>query len=166
MLKAPPITPVTTTDRVSRYTQNVSANHRNELVTPLTRELASSWRNVRSASAGRTDVAGPSRQPTPSSGVEVKRDRRTARFGPDPGRPCDQDPDQEDRFPVVVAAFERGERVPVVVTIDGGYQFRNTIAPTGGQFLISFNAESITGAKTEATRAKRVAKVVDALRAR
>ena len=42
----------------------------------------------------------------------------------------------------VVAAFERGKRVPVVVTIDGGYQYRNTIASMGGQFLISFNAET------------------------
>ena len=129
--------------------------------------------------------------------------------------------------PDVVAAFERGKRVPVVVTIDGGYQYRNTIASMGGQFLISFNAEtraatgrgagddvevrldvddaprvvevpddlgaalaaelardatakaawdklsfshqrahaeSIIGAKTEATRAKRVAKVLEALR--
>jgi hypothetical protein len=126
--------------------------------------------------------------------------------------------------PDVVAAFERGKRVPVVVTIDGGYQYRNTIASMGGQFLISFNAatrqatgrgagddvevrldvddaprvvevpaelaaelqrdgaakaaweklsfshqrahaESITGAKADATRAKRVAKVLEALRA-
>ena len=123
----------------------------------------------------------------------------------------------------VVEAFGRGKRVPVVVTIDGGYQYRNTIASMGGQFLISFNAEtrkqtgngagdevevrldvddaprvvevpaelaaafkgdktakaawgqlsfshqrahaeSITGAKAEATRAKRVAKVLAALR--
>src|SRR6476619_7927776 len=42
----------------------------------------------------------------------------------------------------VVAAFERGKRVPVVVTIDGGYQYRNTIASMGGQFLISFNADT------------------------
>jgi hypothetical protein len=42
----------------------------------------------------------------------------------------------------VVAAFERGKRVPVVVTIDGGYQYRNTIASMGGRFLISFNAET------------------------
>jgi hypothetical protein len=40
----------------------------------------------------------------------------------------------------VVLAFGRGKRVPVVVTIDGGYQYRNTIASMGGQFLISFNA--------------------------
>jgi hypothetical protein len=42
----------------------------------------------------------------------------------------------------VVAAFDRGKRVPVVVTIDGGYQYRNTIASMGGQFLVSFNAET------------------------
>jgi uncharacterized protein DUF1905/bacteriocin resistance YdeI/OmpD-like protein len=42
----------------------------------------------------------------------------------------------------VVAAFARGKRVPVVVTIDGGYAYRNTIASMGGQFLISFNAET------------------------
>lgn len=42
----------------------------------------------------------------------------------------------------VVAAFGRGKRVPVVVTIDGGYQYRNTIASMGGRFLISFNAET------------------------
>jgi hypothetical protein len=123
----------------------------------------------------------------------------------------------------VVAAFGRGKRVPVVVTIDGGYQYRNTIASMGGQFLLSFNAETrkntgrgagdevevrldlddaprvvevpddlaaelatdpaakaawdklsfshqrahaeaITGAKAPATRARRVAKVLEALR--
>ncbi len=47
----------------------------------------------------------------------------------------------------VVTAFGRGKRVPVVVTIDGDYQYRNTIASMGGRFLISFNAETrkITG---------------------
>ena len=124
----------------------------------------------------------------------------------------------------VLAAFERGKRVPVVVTVDGDYQYRNTIASMGGQFLISFNsqtraatgrgagdevevrldvddaprtievpaplaaeldrdgaarkawdalsyskqrghAESITSAKTDATRDSRVAKVLAALRA-
>jgi hypothetical protein len=124
----------------------------------------------------------------------------------------------------VVAAFDRGRRVPVVVTIDGGYQYRSTIASMNGRSLISFNAEtrkatgrgagdevdvrldvddaprvvevpddlaaelarddaakaawdelsysrqrahaeSITGAKAAATRAKRVAKVLAALRA-
>ena len=42
----------------------------------------------------------------------------------------------------VVAAFERGKRVPVTVTIDGDHQYRNTIASMGGKFLISFNAET------------------------
>jgi hypothetical protein len=42
----------------------------------------------------------------------------------------------------VVTAFGRGKRVPVVVTIDGGYQYRSTIASMGGRFLISFNAET------------------------
>jgi hypothetical protein len=40
----------------------------------------------------------------------------------------------------VVMAFGRGKRVPVVVTIDGGYRYRNTISSMGGRFLISFNA--------------------------
>jgi len=40
----------------------------------------------------------------------------------------------------VVAAFERGKRVPVTVTIDGDYSYPNTIASMGGRFLISFNA--------------------------
>ncbi|HWI42690.1 MAG TPA: YdeI/OmpD-associated family protein [Nocardioides sp.] len=42
----------------------------------------------------------------------------------------------------VVAAFDRGKRVPVVVTIDGGYSYANTISSMGGRFLISFNAET------------------------
>jgi len=42
----------------------------------------------------------------------------------------------------VVMAFGRGKRVPVVVTIDGDYQYRNTIASMGGQLLISYNAET------------------------
>lgn len=40
----------------------------------------------------------------------------------------------------VVTGFGRGKRVPVVVTIDGEYTYRNTIASMGGKFLISFNA--------------------------
>jgi hypothetical protein len=123
----------------------------------------------------------------------------------------------------VVTAFERGKRVPVIVTVDGGYRYRNTITSMGGRFLISFNAEtrkatgrgagdqvevrldvdeaprevevpedlatelasddgarsawealsygkqrahaeSVTGAKAADTRARRVAKVLDALR--
>jgi bifunctional DNA-binding transcriptional regulator/antitoxin component of YhaV-PrlF toxin-antitoxin module len=42
----------------------------------------------------------------------------------------------------VVAAFGRGKRVPVVVTIDGSYQYRNTISSMGGRLLLSFNAET------------------------
>lgn len=42
----------------------------------------------------------------------------------------------------VVAAFERGKRVPVVVTIDGGYSYRTTVASMGGRSLVSFNAET------------------------
>ncbi|NEE04486.1 YdeI/OmpD-associated family protein [Phytoactinopolyspora halotolerans] len=40
----------------------------------------------------------------------------------------------------VVLGFGRGKRVPVVVTIDGEYSYRNTISSMGGRFLISFNA--------------------------
>lgn len=123
----------------------------------------------------------------------------------------------------VVLGLGRGKRVPVVVTIDGGYTYRSTIASMGGRYLISFNAqtraatgrgagddvdvtlevddaprtvevpqalaaafaqdeaaatawaslsyskqrghaESVEGAKTEETRARRVQKVLDALR--
>lgn len=42
----------------------------------------------------------------------------------------------------VVAAFGRGRRVPVVVTIDGGFTYRNTVSSMGGRFLVSFNAET------------------------
>ncbi|GAA4428875.1 hypothetical protein GCM10023169_30510 [Georgenia halophila] len=122
----------------------------------------------------------------------------------------------------VVLGFGRGKRVPVVVTIDGGYSYRNTITSMGGRYMISFSsstraatgrgagdevevnlevddaprvvevpeplavafadnpsaaaawkalsyskqrqhAESITGAKTEETRTRRVEKVLAAL---
>lgn len=42
----------------------------------------------------------------------------------------------------IVESFGRGKRVPVVVTIDGGYSYRNTTAFMGGQYWISFNAET------------------------
>jgi hypothetical protein len=42
----------------------------------------------------------------------------------------------------VVVSFGRGKRVPVTVTIDGGYTYRNTIASMGGRYLISFNAQT------------------------
>lgn len=44
----------------------------------------------------------------------------------------------------IVTEFGRGKRVPVVVAIDGGYTYRTTIASMGGQFLISFNAQTRT----------------------
>lgn len=42
----------------------------------------------------------------------------------------------------IVLGFDRGKRVPVVVTIDGDYSYRSTIASMGGQYLISFNSET------------------------
>lgn len=42
----------------------------------------------------------------------------------------------------IVLGFDRGKRVPVVVTIDGGYSYRSTITSMGGQYLISFNSET------------------------
>ena len=42
----------------------------------------------------------------------------------------------------VVLGFNRGKRVPVVVTIDGDYSYRNTITSMGGRYLISFNVET------------------------
>ena len=41
-----------------------------------------------------------------------------------------------------VLSFNRGKRVPVVVTIDGGYTYRTTVGVMGGRYLISFNAET------------------------
>ena len=42
----------------------------------------------------------------------------------------------------VVLGFDRGKRVPVVVTIDGGYTYTTTIGVMGGRYLVSFNAET------------------------
>lgn len=42
----------------------------------------------------------------------------------------------------VVAGFNRGKRVPVVVTVDGQYTFTTTIGVRGGRFLVSFNADT------------------------
>lgn len=42
----------------------------------------------------------------------------------------------------VVLAFERGKRVPVIVTIEGGYTYKTTIGVMGGRYLVSFNAET------------------------
>jgi hypothetical protein len=40
----------------------------------------------------------------------------------------------------LVAALEPGKRPPVVMTVNG-YQYRSTIAPMGGRYLIPFSAE-------------------------
>lgn len=42
----------------------------------------------------------------------------------------------------VVLGFERGKRVPVIVTIDGDYIYKTTIGVMGGRYLVSFNAET------------------------
>lgn len=42
----------------------------------------------------------------------------------------------------VVLAFNRGKRVPVVVTIDDDYTYKTTIGVMGGRYLVSFNAET------------------------
>lgn len=42
----------------------------------------------------------------------------------------------------IVLGFDRGKRVPVVVTIDGDYTYTTTIGVMGGRYLISFNAET------------------------
>jgi len=42
----------------------------------------------------------------------------------------------------VLSSFGAGKRVPVVVTIDGGYSYRTTTAVMGGRNLVSFNAET------------------------
>jgi hypothetical protein len=41
-----------------------------------------------------------------------------------------------------VLSFGRGKRVPVIVTIDGGYTYTTTIGVMGGRYLVSFNAET------------------------
>lgn len=46
----------------------------------------------------------------------------------------------------ILASFDAGKRVPVVVTVDGAYSYRSTTAVMGGRTLISFNAD--TRAKT------------------
>ena len=42
----------------------------------------------------------------------------------------------------IVLGFQRGKRVPVIVTIDGGYTYPTTIGVRGGRYLVSFNAET------------------------
>jgi len=40
----------------------------------------------------------------------------------------------------VVAAFDAGKRPPVVVNVNG-YEYRSTVAPMGGKYLLPFSAE-------------------------
>ena len=42
--------------------------------------------------------------------------------------------------PEVVESFGAGKRPPVVVTVNG-YEYRSTIAPMGGMFLIPFSSD-------------------------
>ncbi len=42
----------------------------------------------------------------------------------------------------VVLEFDRGKRVPVIVTVDGAYTYKTTIGVMGGRYLVSFNAET------------------------
>ena len=42
----------------------------------------------------------------------------------------------------VVLGFDRGKRVPVIVTIDGRYTYPTTIGVMGGRYPVSFNAET------------------------
>jgi len=44
--------------------------------------------------------------------------------------------------PEVVLGFDRGKRVPVVVTINGGHSYRSTVAVMGGEFLVVVSAEN------------------------
>ena len=65
--KIPAISPVANTDRVSRYTQNVTANQTVKLMTETTRVLSSRCRNVRCgpvrrSSAGAVLVMAPPRR--------------------------------------------------------------------------------------------------------
>lgn len=71
MLNAPPITPVVTTDRVSRKTQEVSANQTKQLLRPVPRVLTSSWRNATGIGARF------GRRPPPTSVVTVRRGPKT-----------------------------------------------------------------------------------------
>jgi bacteriocin resistance YdeI/OmpD-like protein/uncharacterized protein DUF1905 len=43
----------------------------------------------------------------------------------------------------VVAALDAGKRPPVVVNVNG-YEYRSTIAPMGGKFLLPFSADRRT----------------------
>jgi hypothetical protein len=53
-------------------------------------------------------------------------------------------------IPHEVVAELGGKRVPVVVTLPGGYTYRSTTAVMGGRNLVGVNAEHRTGAGVEA----------------
>ena len=42
----------------------------------------------------------------------------------------------------IVTSFDRGKRVPVIVTVDDSYTYKTTIGVMGGRYLVSFNAET------------------------
>jgi hypothetical protein len=42
----------------------------------------------------------------------------------------------------IVTGLGRGKRVPVIVTVDGGYTYTTTTGVMGGRYLVSFNAET------------------------
>lgn len=75
----------------------------------------------------------------------------------------------------IVLGFGVGKRVPVIVTVDGGYRYANTISSMGGKFMVSFNAQTRAatglggGDEVEITlehdAAPRVVEVPDALQA-
>ena len=44
----------------------------------------------------------------------------------------------------VVAALGAGKRAPVVVNVNG-YEYRSTVAPMGGKFLLPFSARAAQG---------------------
>src|SRR5688500_8146644 len=67
-LNAPPIIAVVTTERVSRYTQNVTANQRNVLVTPLSSEVIRSLRKAGTGASQTVRWAGRSRVGRAASG--------------------------------------------------------------------------------------------------
>jgi hypothetical protein len=52
-----------------------------------------------------------------------------------------------------VQSFGRGKRVPVIVTIDGGYTYKTTIGVMGGRYLVLKQAHgAVLGAKGRGLR--------------
>lgn len=50
----------------------------------------------------------------------------------------------------VVEALGKGKKPPVVVTINGGYSYRNTVAVMGGVYMLGVSAEHRAGAGVQA----------------